>query len=76
MLTWQLCTDAANLRFMRASNILGLTERPFDRDTFHLTTPVQEFPDGRQSFAIAHQNMVRFRWIEQDGTMVPQTNSR
>ena len=62
---------------MRASNILGLTAQPFDRDTFHLTCPVQSFPDGRQRFAIAHQNVVRFRWIPgDDGEMVPQTNSR
>lgn len=62
---------------MRASNILGLTERPFDRDTFHLSCPIQSFPDGRQSFAIDHQNVVRFRWIPgDDGEMAPQTNSR
>ena len=33
------CADATRMRFMRASNILGLAERPYDRDTFQESCP-------------------------------------
>ena len=60
------------MRFMRASNILGLTERPYDREAFAEACPRQQDQLGNETFNILHQNMVRFRWIlGEDGTMQP-----
>ena len=62
---------------MRASNILGMAERPYDRDTFQESCPRVEDRAGNQGYNILHQNMVRFRWVEgEDGNMQPQSNSR
>ena len=71
------CADPSKLRYVKASNILGLLPRPFDRDTFPMTTRILEDAQGRQTFELPCQNTIRFRWVTlEDGSVAPQTNTR
>ena len=76
--TLSLChADPSKLRYVKASNILGLLPRPYDRDTFPLTTRILEDAQGRQTFELPCQNTIRFRWVTlEDGSIAPQTNTR